>query len=127
VIYWSGEDYLSDPLEVGRKYRWTGRREARAGDVALLYATAPVSALVAELEVVTDGRPSEWAGRFQAHAFSFDVRLRRTFAEPLRLRVMRMDARLSQWGLVRGSFQMPFGRPPEIPEEVLRYLLRKIR
>lgn len=127
VIYWGGDDYLADPLDAGARYLWTGHRDARKGDVALLYATAPVSALVAELEVVTDGKYSRWAGRFQAHPYAFYVRLLRTFPEPLPLRVMRMDPTLSQWGLVRGSFQMPFGAPPRVPPEVLKYILARVR
>ncbi len=127
VIYWGGEPYLSDPLEVGHRYKWTGHKDALKGDVALLYATAPVSALVAEFEVVTDGRYSAWAGRFQAHPYAFFVKLLRHFPEPLRLSVMRADPILTQWGLVRAGFQMPFGRPPRIPLDVLERIRRNTR
>lgn len=124
VIYWGGQQYLADPMTRGEVYRWTGDQHAKRGDVALLYATAPVSALVAVFDVVTGGRPSKWAGQFRAHAFEMDVRLRRWFRSPLPLALMRADPKLRQWGLVRASFQMPFGRPPPIADDALRYLLR---
>jgi hypothetical protein len=127
VIYWGGADYLADPLTPGKVYLWTGHRDGRKGDTALLYATRPVSALVAQLELTTDGRFSNWAGRFQAHPYSFKVRLIRTFRAPISLKLLRLDPVLSQWGLVRGSFQMPFGKPPRVPPELLKRILKKAR
>jgi len=105
---------------------WTCDQETKAGDYALLYARAPISALVGIIKATGKAKPDSRARKFTVHHFTCRYRFVCTFDPPHTLRAMRDDKQLSEaWGFVRLPMA-PGGRPPRISEEVLSLLIDRI-
>jgi len=101
IFYVDGDDWMHDADPSGRDFEWwTCHIETRAGDCGLVYAKAPVSALVAVLQATGDSHPQP--NRFSHHRYAFPVRCAKVFKKPLRLSEMRNDGELSEaWPLIQ--------------------------
>lgn len=127
VFYWTHERYESKGIIEGEEYEWTCNAETRKGDLALLYVRRPTSALVGLFLATSNAQRAMWAKKFTVHDFACDVEVMRLFKTPLTLHEMRRDTSLFKaWGAVRGGFQAPGGRPPEITDVIVRHLAKKI-
>lgn len=124
--YWGNPDYIESRSE-GPVY-WTCSSHTRKGDMALLYAKRPISAIVAVLAVMSDAGQDHAQVQFSSTESSWcDVVFEALLAEPLTFKEMREDHELRDaWGLVRGQFQSPGGRPPQIDDEVIGLLAARI-
>ena len=87
----------------------------------LLYAKAPISAIVGILEATSPAR--EHHHEFSAHPWICDFGCITVFEQPIPFRASRADQQLrNHWGLIRGNFQPPGGKPPRVSGSTLRSL-----
>lgn len=102
------------PTEDGQAFFWTVPKAAKRGDRAFIYLTAPVSAIVGEVEIVND--PFEnlhnmFENNFMAGKRCAEVALRRSFARRSHLTMRFLRARFSgEWKWLsypRGSVHVP--------------------
>lgn len=115
----------AEPLEVEELGNWTCNQATQSGDFALLYVLRPTSALIGVLQATTKATRSRDAGEFTVHPWVCDVKVVSLFEHPLTIDKLRKDNALYQhWGILRGNFQPPGGRPPVVPVDVLPMLAR---
>jgi len=77
------------------------------------------------LEVASDA--VERRHKFSDHPYLCEFKPIIQFAVPLSLREMRKDSELQEaWGLIRRNFQSDFGKPPQVPAEVLKILRERV-
>jgi len=98
---------------------WSGRKEMKRGDWVFVYRTKPYSSLTDLFRIEDDPVFDPWGGWH-----GFWVEMKKVAAlPPISLKVMRADATLAQWSLVRRQFQ---GSVEAMPHTVYNRLLRHI-
>ena len=123
--YWQDLEYVAGVAETEDSSEdggwWTCNEETVEGDRALLYAKAPISAIVGILEATSPAR--EHHHEFSVHPWICDFGCITVFEQPIPFRAMRADQQLrNHWGLIRGNFQPPGGKPPRVSGSTLRLL-----
>lgn len=80
---------------------WSGRKDMRKGDVVFMYCTAPKKAVTDIYRITTDPRFDPWG---EWDGFWMDIE-RISSIPPISVGQMRKDPVLSQWSVLRRSFQ----------------------
>ena len=125
--YWPHENYEGCLLTQGEPVDWTCNEATRAGDLALVYVKRPTSAIVALLKATTDAVFDREAGEFTTHLFCCEGEVASVFEKPVTIQTLRPDPWLQMnWGLLRGNFQPPGGKPPSLTEGIIQRLIQHI-
>lgn len=104
---------------------WTCAEGTRSGDLALLYRTSPVSAVVELLEAMSPARRvTEEERGDESWRWVCDYRQRARFTSPLTHADIRADPMLDEWRRSCGNFR---GTSFPVPSDVAEELLRRLR
>jgi hypothetical protein len=110
-------------LEPGGGTSWSGHADTRTGDLILLWRTRPRCDIGYLLEATSDaswGADNEWTG------YWCDVRPLYKFENPVTISDLRDDPHLSEWGVLKASFQKAtFGLDVDTWEHLNRLCARK--
>src|SRR2546423_5790893 len=102
-------------LRKSRRLAWHAGRETRAGEIALFYEAAPVSAIVAVGRAT--GEP--WTDRAWGLLISYE---RVMLSRPLPLRVLRADPMIGRWPVWRMLSRTHVRIPPMTSGALARLL-----
>lgn len=103
---------------------WTCAEGTRNGDLALLYRTSPVSAVVELLEATSPARSITEEERGDENwRWVCDYQRRARFTSPLTHADIRADPMLDEWRRSCGNFRgAAFAVPSDVAEELMRRL-----
>jgi hypothetical protein len=109
-------DRAAAELRKGRRVAWHAGRDTRAGEIALFYEAAPVSAIVAIGRAT--GEP--WTDRTWGLLISYE---RVMLPAPLTLRDLRADPIAGRWSVWRMLSRTHVGIPPLTAAAIARLLV----
>ena len=122
--YWQDPNYvrrIANTKKPKKNWWWTCHEETVEGDRALLYAKAPISAIVGIIEAASNAK--EKHHEFSSYPWVCDYFCVTVFDEPIYFRYLLRDEELrKQWGLIRGNFQPPGGKAPRVTGSTLKLL-----
>ncbi len=121
--YWGSQEYIDGIRDTADSPRgwWTCNKKTAAGDRALIYATAPVSAIVAVVEALKKAQKKD--NQFSSYPWVCDYRCLHVLDKPLTLAAMREDEKLrTVWYLIDKDFQSLFGAPRPVDPAVMKFL-----
>ena len=123
--FWSDPDYVAERLSFETCF-WTCNKDVEPGDYGLLYATSPVSSIVAILTVKSQAREETEPRFHSSDEWWCDVTFVKEIDPPLSYAEMKEDDELREaWGLVRSQMQSSRGSQ-KIPSGILQILSKRI-
>jgi len=104
-----------DLLARGDRLTWGANRHTRAGDLVLMYRTAPYSDIAYLFRAQTDARPAEKTATWRWD-YAIELNDKLSLERPVTLAEMRAHPRLADWSLARNP-QGALRRKRDIREE----------
>ena len=105
-----------DLLARKEQVRWGANPNTRAGDLVLMYRTAPLSDIAYFFRAASDARPAERTATWQWD-YAIDLADKITLARPVTFQELQAQPDLVGWGLVKAHMQGALRRTQDICAE----------